>query len=142
MTNPIHQEIIATMEKFQKGYDERNLNQVDRFVEELFVNEDDLIIIGTGDGEHCKGVEEVRELIQIDWEYWGNFKLDLENAVISNHGEVAWVVCDGILSKPVIKDTVYGSCIKRVEAVMSSSDTQEENLQLTFFIPSSTTDGY
>lgn len=128
MNNVIHNEILDTMKKFQIGYGERNLQNVEQFVEELFSADDDVIIIGTGDGEFCKGQSEIKELVKIDWEYWGDFKLDLDNAIISNHGEVSWIVCDGILNKALKPEVVYDSCMKRVEKTLSSTDSINEKM--------------
>lgn len=111
----LNTDVIETLIKFQIGYSERNTEKVDQFVEALFCEEEDVIIVGTGDGEFCRGQSEIKELIKIDWEYWGNFKLDLDNAVVSTHGDVSWVVCDGILQKALKPEVVYESCIKRIE---------------------------
>ena len=128
MNNIINSEVLETLKKFQNGYDKRNLDKVDEFVEDLFSTDDDVIIIGTGDGEFCKGQSEIKELIQIDWEYWGNFKLNLDNVIISNYGEVAWVVCDGILNKPLKIDAAYDHCMSRVEKIFSAEDSKNNKL--------------
>ncbi len=122
------EKVLDTILKFQKGYFERNLQNVDKFAEDLFVDSDEVVIIGTGNGEKCIGLEEIKELLKIDWEYWGNFELNLEEAIITSHGEVAWIVCDGTLSKKIDNIKAQSNCIKRVNKFLDSSDTPEEKL--------------
>lgn len=88
-------EVRSILEKFQQGYTERNLENVDSFTKELFVNSDDTKILGTSTGEICLGFEEVKELINDDWEGWGDLKIDCENAHISIDGNVAWFSTNG-----------------------------------------------
>lgn len=64
--------VLDTIMKFQKGYYERNLQNIDTFAEAMFIDNDEAIIIGTGNGEKCIGLEEIKDLLRIDWEYWGN----------------------------------------------------------------------
>lgn len=87
--------INELLKKFQAGYTERNLEKADEFVEELFVNSEDTYILGTATGEFCMGIEGVRSLIKGDWEYWGDVKIDLDNADISVEGDVAWFALKG-----------------------------------------------
>ena len=121
------EKILETLLRFQKGYSERNLQNIDQFAESLFVNADDTVIIGTGDGEKCTGLEEIKELLKIDWEYWGDFELNIEASLITIHDEIAWVVSDGTLGKKTTP-LLYDNCIKKIEDILVASDTAEEKL--------------
>ena len=44
-------EIKSVLRKYQEGYSKRDLHGVETFVNELFVNEPDTFIVGTGNGE-------------------------------------------------------------------------------------------
>jgi hypothetical protein len=88
-------EIKAILRQFQDGYILRDLKKVNSFVEELFVESKDTFVIGTGMSELYLGSEEVKELIEDDWEEWGDVKIDYENAHISIYGEVAWFATKG-----------------------------------------------
>ena len=90
-----YREIIAVLKKFQEGYTERDLKKADSFVEELFVNGGDVSILGTATGELAFGIEEVKDLIKGDWEYWGAVTLDYENAYVSCEGDAAWISVKG-----------------------------------------------
>lgn len=128
MKNIKTDQVLETISKFQKGYHERNLQNVDAFADDLFIDHEDTVIIGTGNGERCTGLEEIKELLRIDWEYWGNFELNIEEAIITSHGEVAWIVSDGMLSKKIDSEKVQNNCINKVNNIMISSDTPEEKL--------------
>ena len=87
-------EIIDVLEKFQQGYDERNLDNVGTFMTRCFSDRQDLLTLGTSTGEVCIGHEEVKQLIYDDWYGWGDFKIDIENAKIDVDGNVAWFYAD------------------------------------------------
>lgn len=73
----------------------RDLKKINSFVKELFVEGKDTFVMGTGMSELYLGSEEVKELIEGDWEEWGDVKIDYENAHISIYGEVAWFATKG-----------------------------------------------
>jgi len=122
------EKVLDTLLKFQNGYYERNLQNVDTFAKDLFIDNDETVIIGTGDGEKCIGLEEIKDLLRIDWEYWGNLELNIEDAIITAHGKVAWIVSDGTLSKKINNEKVHSNCINRVNSIFDSFDTSEEKL--------------
>lgn len=86
-------EIREILRQFQNGYTERNIEKVDVFVEELF--KDDTCVLGTGTGELFLDLEQVKGLIKDDWKYWGDIKIDLDNAYIDNEKTVAWFATTG-----------------------------------------------
>lgn len=100
-----YKEIREVLCKFQEGYTERNLEKVDAFIDELFVKRQDTYVVGTGTGELFLGIDQVKELIQGDWEEWGDMRLDLENARIELDGQVAWFAAAGSV-KYVFEDTL------------------------------------
>ena len=88
-------EIRDILRKFQQGYSERKLENVVSFTEELFLNSDDISVLGTSTGEIFLGFDEVKQLIEEDWEDWGDLNIDCENAFISIDGNVAWFSTNG-----------------------------------------------
>ncbi|WBW94927.1 hypothetical protein [Oceanirhabdus sp. W0125-5] len=96
MESIFHKEIMEVLYKFQKGYTERNLKNAEAYTEELFTRDADLRVMGTSPGEVCLGFDEVKELIEGDWEYWGDVCCDLNNPIIMNLGEdIAFVALKG-----------------------------------------------
>lgn len=103
-TNKEISEILEVLHKFQDGYTKRDIENVDDFVEELFIMGDGTCILGTGTGELFLGIEQVKTLLKNDWEYWGDVNIDLENVHIDNKQEVAWFATTGTV-KNTFEDT-------------------------------------
>ena len=96
-------EIRAVLQQFQKGYDERNLEILDSFME-LFAQKEDIELIGIGASkrggyEWFEGLEKIKEIIQSDWEYWGNVAIDVAGAKINLSGDIAWLSTTGTLEQ-------------------------------------------
>ncbi|NBI30763.1 nuclear transport factor 2 family protein [Chengkuizengella marina] len=100
-----HQETREILRQFQDGYTERDIDNVDSFVEKLFFTGEDICVLGTGTGELFLGSEQVKTLVKDDWENWGNVNIDCENASISVEDEVAWFATTGSV-KFTFEDTL------------------------------------
>lgn len=105
-------EIVQVLKKFQNGYDRRDLREVDSFMNEVFVKDDDLLIIGTSainvnSEEWCEGYENVRTLIEDDWKYWGDLKINIDDAKISIECNSACVSLEGTVSELIKHDNYY-----------------------------------
>ncbi len=88
-------EVRKVLQRFQDGYTARDLATLDEFMD-LFVsgNEVELIGIGAstrGGNEWFQGSEKIREIIESDWTYWGDVRLDVEGARVSALGDAAWL---------------------------------------------------
>lgn len=75
-------EIRNILEMFQNAYDQKDINQVDQFMEAVFSKEEAIAILGTSDGELSFGYDECRKLFISDWQYWGFEKLNLDECII------------------------------------------------------------
>lgn len=96
--------IKEVLKKFQVGYIERNLDNLDAFMDELFIKGENGVILGTGTGELFLGYEQAKILVGDDWKYWGDAIIDCENAQIDFEDEVAWFVAEGSV-KYTFEDT-------------------------------------
>lgn len=90
-----YKEIKEVLSKFQTGYRERNIEKVDAFFKELFIESHSTYVVGTGTNELFLGTDQVKELIKGDWESWGDMKIDCENAHTHIEGKVAWFAAAG-----------------------------------------------
>lgn len=97
-------ELKKVLQQFQVGYTTRDLNDVEDFVEELFIMKDDTCVLGTGTGELFIGIDQIKTLIRNDWQYWGDVNIDLENVHIDKQNEVAWFATTGTI-KYAFQDT-------------------------------------
>ena len=100
--NP-QEEISLLLQTFQDGYTRRDISRVDTFME-LFTS--DAEVIGTngvkpGVDEWYTSRDSARELVEGDWESWGDLRLDLDAASIRVRGDVGWVAASATVSKTI-----------------------------------------
>ena len=95
--------VRSVLQKFQDGYTARDLTQVDSFME-LFVKSDEIELVGVGarkrgGNEWFQGWQAIREIVEGDWTYWGDVRLDVTGAKVNVLGDVAWLSTCGDLLK-------------------------------------------
>ena len=121
------QEIRSLLQTFQDGYIHRDVSQLDAFME-LFTP--DAEVIGTngikpGQDEWYTSRASARELVQGDWESWGDLRLDLDSASIQVNGNVGWIAVSATVSK-VIGDENYASFLEFVKEFIDTSTLPSE----------------
>lgn len=114
----IQLEVRRVLQKFQVGYTKRDVSMLSEFVDELFVKDEDLFIVGTGHDELCLGFDEVKELVEGDWLYWGNARIFTENAMVSSNGDAAWIAADAVLMKTMTEEQFSGGLIDTITEYM------------------------
>jgi hypothetical protein len=97
------EEVRNLLQKFQDGYTARDVTQVEAFME-LFVKSDEIELVGVGatkrgSNEWFQGWQAIRDIVEGDWTYWGDVRLDVAGAKITVAGETAWLsTCGDLLS--------------------------------------------
>jgi len=66
-------------------------------MDRLFSKADDVSLLGTDAGEWVRGYPAVSEFIRGDWQNWGDFRFDVDGAVISASGDIAWITSIGMV---------------------------------------------
>lgn len=125
-----YKDIRSLMQAFQEGYTQRDLTQVDAFLQ-LFTA--DAEVIGTN-GQR-PGVDEwymnrasARELVHGDWEGWGDLRLDFDSMSIHERGDVGWVAASATVTK-IIGEENYASYLEYVKNYITRDDlTAEQKL--------------
>jgi hypothetical protein len=92
---PVRAGVLSSMRAFQSGYAKKDPATVPAFMDELFPKEGDILVLGTNSGEWVEGYQKVGDFFANDWRYWGNLRLDVDNAVVSADNDVAWVTTIG-----------------------------------------------
>lgn len=97
------QSVRETLQQFQDGYLHRDIERLDEFMQ-LFADRDDVEMIGIGAAdrgsfEWFEGPEAVREIIESDWTYWGDVKIDVRGAKVTNLNDVAWLSTTGTVTQ-------------------------------------------
>ncbi len=113
-------QIISLLQRIQKGYTERDLDQVQSFVEDVFLKEQDILVIGTSavtpeSSEWCFGYEEIAKIIEDDWKYWGDLKLNIDDAHISFHGDVSFIAMTGVVYEKIQRESYYNYRLSLIE---------------------------
>lgn len=120
-------EIIQVLQKFQQGYVKRDLNEVDHFMGEIFVLDEDLLVIGTSainvdSDEWCEGTEKVRTLIEDDWKYWGDLVINIKEARISVECDSACVSIEGVVSEIMKQENYYDFRLELIKKTLEKKD--------------------
>lgn len=117
------EEVRATLELFQVGYTRRDVKKLDQIMN-LFAEEATLEVIGTGatltgQGEWCMGPEMARELVESDWQHWGDLRLDVAGARVHTHGDVAWLATEGTVAETIPPEQAYEDYLTYVRRLVS-----------------------
>jgi len=89
-------EIIQLLYAFQEGYTKRDTSLVETFMQQLFT-EDNVLILGTMPNEICIGTKEAKRLVHSDWEGWGDCSFMMDIASVSAYGNTAWISTIGFV---------------------------------------------
>jgi hypothetical protein len=127
--------IRQVLQRFQNGYTERDVTKLDEFMI-LFANDDDIELIGIGasvrnQDEWFQGQERIREIIQSDWQYWGDVRLDVDSAKITVKDEVAWLSATGSLIQTghIQSDEVINFSLQQMKELLAD-DTLSPRVRL------------
>ncbi len=121
MNNQNSHDVRTVLQRFQDGYTARNLAGLDEFML-LFVQDGSIEMIGIGaakraTNEWFEGVARVREIIESDWKYWGDVRLDVDNAKITVCGDVAWLSTTGTVTQTQAFDTAIQFHLNDMKAI-------------------------
>ncbi|MEE4194398.1 MAG: nuclear transport factor 2 family protein [Anaerolineae bacterium] len=122
--------IEELLEQFQEGYTQRDLNQVDEFMQ-LFT--ENAIVIGTNGIQ--PGVEEwytnrgtARALVHGDWEGWGDVKLLWDTLTIRQHADTGWFSISATVTQEITEKTYTGYLGFMNEFIEKAPMTDEQKL--------------
>lgn len=132
MTDPTA-DVKKALQKFQDGYESRNLDMLDQFMD-LFVRSDSVELIGIGatvrgGDEWFRGPDQIREIIASDWQFWGEVVLKVEEAQISVQGDTAWLSTSGELVQNETFDAAMGIYLNQMKDLLED-DTQDPGARL------------
>ncbi len=120
-------EVRSLLEKFQEGYLHRDVHQVDAFME-LFTA--DAEVIGTngvkpGMDEWYVDRASARELVEGDWQGWGDLRLDLDSMSVRSRGEVGWIAASATVTQTIGSEN-YQSYLDFVKKFLAESQLSAE----------------
>jgi len=91
----VKSEIIEFLKTFQEGYTKRDISVIDSFMEKLFDKEQDIVAVGTSNGEWILNFDEAKDLVQSDWQWWGDFSINIDDVIISYSDDIVWITTSG-----------------------------------------------
>jgi hypothetical protein len=120
-------EIRSLLQAFQDGYTRRDLTRVDAFMQ-LFTT--DVAMIGTngvkpGLDEWYTDRASARELVEGDWQGWGDLRLDLDSMSVHSRGEVGWVAATATVTQRIGSEN-YASYLEFVRNFLDTSELDAE----------------
>lgn len=120
--------VMQVLQSFQDGYSTRDIDKLDHFME-LFSPAEDIELIGIGASarngyEWFQGPERIREIIESDWKYWGDVRLDVAGAKISVKGEAAWLSTVGeiLQTDHILSDEVTASSVEQMKQLLENAE--------------------
>lgn len=85
--------IKEVLGKINQAYMERNPENTETFVNELFHTEEKAYITGTSDNELCFDYDKIKDLFKSDWQYWGDMNILIDKSIIKINNNFAWAHC-------------------------------------------------
>jgi hypothetical protein len=83
----IQKAVCNLLEEYSQAYQDKD---IDRILE-LFIDSEDLVVIGTGDDEWVNGINELKSGFERDMEQADDINVKFRNISISYSGNVAWL---------------------------------------------------
>jgi hypothetical protein len=133
------EQVRNILQRFQDGYTERDLDQLDDFLA-LFIQNDDVELIGIGAFERggvewFESLDKIREIIQSDWEYWGDVEIDVAGAKITVNGDTAWLTTTGTLEQTGTFDKALPVYLDQMKQIIEGEErnSDEKLVEATHF---------
>ncbi|QVK18547.1 hypothetical protein KHQ81_02190 [Mycoplasmatota bacterium] len=121
------EKIIELLHEFQETYDKKDVNNVDQFMKKLFIDKENISILGTSFGELCLGYDECKKLFTDDWEYWSFEHLDFDHLIIKDYEDAVLVYAPAYFSF-TFKHNNYGDYIDELKDQLNDSKNLQKDL--------------
>jgi len=100
------EEVREVLRVFQNGYTKRDGAYVDDYMKEVFILEEEQVVIGTDAEELCIGIEAIRRIIASDWKFWGDFVMNVDGASITVNGDAAYFSTKAMIKRIIPKSEI------------------------------------
>lgn len=115
--------IREALEEFKQGYKARDTKVVDQFIDKLFDKNDKTAVLGTSFGEWMMGLAGAKEIVESDWQYWGDVDINTEDVDITTFDGTAFVNVKGTVRYEFeYTDEKFDGYLKFVKHFFDSSD--------------------
>lgn len=128
----IIQDIKSFLRSFQEKYNKRNIDTIESYIKEFFIDETDTSFIGAGLDSWCFGLKEIANIIRSYWEdenkYLENIDLDINNAVINVENSVAIIALHGKNTRSIKEEKVCEAMIEQLSKTLNNEDLSKKDL--------------
>lgn len=111
-------DIKSILVKFQQEYTKNNVDALDRFVREFFINEEDTGLIGTGLNSWHFGLAQIKDGIKSYWmddsKHLKNIEMDIDNSIINVEGRIATIAVTGKSIKNISEHKMCGYMVDKL----------------------------
>jgi hypothetical protein len=91
----VRAQVLVALRAFQEGYIRRDPKELDAFMDRLFPENGDILLLGTDADEWVRGYRPVAGFIRTDWLKWGDFRFAVDDSIVWSSGDVAWIASVG-----------------------------------------------
>ncbi len=118
------EKIKDVLQILQEGYDKRDPEYLDTFMQ-IYSSKDSSLIIGTGQGGDFRGFEKAKELFLWDWKYWGDVMFDVNTSDIQVNGDMAWVFISADLKLDHNEKYLNKIALERIKTTLEDEKTSD-----------------
>ena len=129
--SPAIDAVHSALARFQEGYESRDLSALDAFMD-LFDADAGIELIGIGasqrgGSEWFEGHRAIREIIESDWQYWGQVHIDVAGAKITVLDRVAWLSTTGTLEQTETFDQALPLYLEQMVAILEDGEKDADD---------------
>ena len=116
-------DVRAVLAAFGNGYRDRDLSQLDAFIE-LFDDGAEMIGIEAtrrGSDEWFEGRAAIKEIVESDWRVWGDVEVNVASALVTVVDGVAWASIEATLGQPADSGEAISSYLQRMSDLLDDT---------------------
>ena len=118
-------EIKKLLQQLQEGYNKRDAEYIDKFME-IYSKHDSSLIIGTNQGEVFRGYERAKELFLGDWKGWGDDQYESETSDIFVKGESAWVFMNAKVKMKLTSEYMNKTVLEVTKKILEDKEKADK----------------
>ncbi|GAA0127368.1 hypothetical protein UT300019_32720 [Clostridium sp. CTA-19] len=125
-------EIKKFLKVFQEKYIKNDLNNIEEFIKEFFIDDDNTSLLGVGEKSWYFGLSQIESAIRIYWSdknsYLKNIDLDIENSVINAEENVACIAISGKSLNNISEEKASNIMIDRLSNILNEREISKADL--------------
>ena len=125
--NTVDREIKELLLSFQAAYQKRSLDDIDSFLRSMFIEEFP-VYYGVSSREQRTGLEDIRELVECDWRYWGDLHIDIDRVTVHGEADFACCITTGFVDWKIPEETFLGRSLHGIQDLLEGDGSQRQKL--------------